>query len=141
MPSIFELFRELLKQHDTALGYLETVLRYLAQVSNVLTEANLQAALQQALPLEIGEQLMPTLAETWHEQGLQKGIVQARQESRLMLIRQAHVKFGAETANALLGLLERINDAEQLAQVGEWILQCPSGEDLLAQVRELVESH
>jgi hypothetical protein len=32
-------------------------------------------------------------------------------------------------------LLDRISDPEQLAEIGEWIIDCESGDALLAQLR------
>jgi len=60
-----------------------------------------------------------------------------------MLVRLSRLRFGARTADALALLLEPINDPESLAQIGEWIIQCASGETFLAQVRErlVVDRH
>ena len=69
LPSILALFRTLLSQRRDGLGYLETVLRYLAQAADKLDEGALQQALNEALPA-IGGTIMPTLAETWIEQGM-----------------------------------------------------------------------
>ena len=84
-----------------ALGYLETVLRYLAQVAGELNESILKAALLEALPSDIGDKLMPTLAETWHEQGLQKGIRQGIEQGiaaeRKMLSRQTCLLLGPDS--------------------------------------------
>ncbi|MBE2295035.1 MAG: hypothetical protein IAF00_08780 [Phycisphaerales bacterium] len=55
-----------------------------------------------------------------------------------MLLRQVQLRFDAETATALASLLERVTDPEQLTQVGEWIILCVTGEDLLDRVRTMV---
>ena len=75
------------------------------------------------------------------EQGLEQGVAQGRiQGERLMLIRQSRLRFGAMTADALAPLLDRVDDPESLAQIGEWIIQCPSGEVFLARVRAMLDA-
>ena len=54
------------------------------------------------------------------------------------LLRQAQLRFGTETATALAPLLERVTDPEQLTQIGEWIILCVTGKDLLDRVRTMV---
>jgi len=39
----------------------------------------------------------------------------------------------------LAPLLEPVNDPEELTQIGEWIILCASGEDLLNRVRARVD--
>ena len=71
------------------------------------------------------------------ERGLERGVTQGRlQGERQMLVRQSRFRFGAPSAEALAPLLDQVEDPEALAQVGAWIIQCASGEDLLRQVRE-----
>ena len=43
--------------------------------------------------------------------------------------------FGAETAEALGRLLEGVDDADRLAEVGEMIVDCGTGSELLDRVR------
>ena len=98
LSSILALFRTLLNQQRDGLGYLETVLRYLAQAADKLDEGALQQALNEALPA-IGGTIMPTLAETWIEQGMQKGMQEGMQEGLqqgelLTLKRQLIKRFG-----------------------------------------------
>ena len=42
--------------------------------------------------------------------------------------------------DALAPLLEPVNDPEELTQIGEWIILCASGEDLLNRVRARVDA-
>ena len=56
---------------------------------------------------------------------------------RATLVRQARRKFGAETADELAGLLERVTDRERTAQVADLIIDCASGRDLLEQADRL----
>ena len=67
--------------------------------------------------------------------------VQWRAEGQTALMRhQAARKFGAETAERLAGRLEEITDPERAVEVGEWLLECDSGEELLARVARLCKS-
>ena len=80
-------------------------------------------------------------------EGLEKGLAEGRTEGRAeglqnersTFLRQAQLRFGAETATTLAPLLERVADPEQLTQIGEWIILCTTGEDLLDRVRTLVD--
>ena len=42
-------------------------------------------------------------------------------------------KFGAGTAERLAGLLARVGDTRRLAEVGDWIIDCATGDDLIAR--------
>ena len=72
------------------------------------------------------------------EQGVTKGLIQGE---RLLLIRQSRLRFDTTTANALAPLLDRVSDPELLAQIGEWMIQAASGEELLARVTGLLDAH
>ena len=64
------------------------------------------------------------------ERGIKQGIEQGRTESRAMLVRLASRRFGAETAEKLAGLV-RAMGAEQLARVGDAVVDCDTGDELL----------
>ena len=72
------------------------------------------------------------------EQGIQQGIEQGVQQERARwlarLRRHAAIKFGAQTAERLAVLLGAAIAAEQMERVGDWIVECDRGEDLLARV-------
>lgn len=132
LPAILSLFTELLTKRDEALSYLETVLRYLAHVSGELDVTTLKAALARALPSEIGETMMPTLAETWHEEGLQQGLQQGSEaHARRMLRTQLTQRFG-ELSDAIE---QRIEQADQ-AQLDQWIEQVVTTPTLAALFTE-----
>ena len=65
------------------------------------------------------------------EQGLERGLERGRAEERALLCRQAGRKFDAETAERLSGLLERLSHPERLAEVGDRIIECRTGAELL----------
>ena len=71
-------------------------------------------------------------AESHRQQGLEQGIERGRAEGRAaMLVRVASRRFGAETAKQLAGLV-RAMGAEQLARVGDAVVDSETGEELLA---------
>ena len=71
------------------------------------------------------------------EQGIQQGVEQERARGLARLRRQAAIKFGAQTAERLAGLLGATIAAEQMERVGDWIMECDSSGDLLARVSAL----
>ena len=87
--------------------------------------------------------------QAWRAEGLAEGRMEGRteglaeglQNERSAFLRQAHLRFGAETATALAPLLERVTNPEQLTQIGEWIILCTTGADLLERTRTLADRH
>ena len=69
------------------------------------------------------------------EEGQARGVERGRADERALLCRQAARRFGAETAQRLSGLLEGLRAAAELAAVGDWIVDCETGADLLARIR------
>jgi len=57
----------------------------------------------------------------------------ARREQRATLVRLAGRKFGSETAEGLASLLERVSDAERVAEIADLIIDCTNGSDFLAR--------
>lgn len=62
-----------------------------------------------------------------------KGLAQAMEHERKLLRGMAARRFGPETAARLAPLLAEVRDNEGLEQVGEWIVDCADGEELIAQ--------
>ena len=60
----------------------------------------------------------------WFEEGREQG-------QRALLRRQAAWKFDAETAERLSELLDGLSNPERLVEVGEWIIECETGAELL----------
>ena len=70
--------------------------------------------------------------ERGRAQGIEQGIEQGQAEGRrALLYRQAARKFDAGTAERLSEVLDGLADAERLAEVGEWIIECGTGGELL----------
>ena len=53
-----------------------------------------------------------------------------------LIHRQARLKFGAGTADELSRLVAGIDDPERIARIGDLIIECQTGEELLARARE-----
>ena len=76
-----------------------------------------------------------------HEKGLKaglaKGVEQVRAEERALLCRLAARKFDAETAERLSELLDALAAADRLAEIGECIIDCNTGADLLQRAERM----
>ena len=67
------------------------------------------------------------------ERGIEQGLERGLAAERDLLCRQAARKFGAGTADRLAGLLAHVGDTGRLAQVGDWIIDCATGAELIAR--------
>ena len=77
------------------------------------------------------------LKERAHRQGLGEGRAEGHRRGRITLVcRLARLKFGAETAERLSRLLEGITDPDRICRIGDRIIECETGAELLAQARE-----
>ena len=77
--------------------------------------------------------------EELKERAHREGLGQGRAEGRALVCRQARRKFGTETAERLARLLEELSDSEpeHIARFGGRIIDCETGEELLARAREV----
>ena len=80
--------------------------------------------------------------EDWNEdrtmlyETVKEWTVQWRAEGQAEVMRrQAARKFGGVTADRLAEELERIHNPERVVEIGEWLIECESGEELLDRVR------
>ena len=73
------------------------------------------------------------LKERAHREGLGLGRAEGR---ATMACRQARLKFGAETAERLSQLMAGIADPERIARIGDRIIECETGAELLARARD-----
>ena len=85
---------------------------------------------------------MPTLLEArakeWEAQWFREGHEQGVAEGRAGLLRGQIVrKFGRPEGERVSALIERIRDPDQLARIGEWLIECESASALLARVERL----
>ena len=90
-----------------------------------------------AQALEGGGAMLAESVKEWTEQWFREGLERGRAEERALLCRLAARKFDAETAERLSGLLDRLTDPERLAEVGDWIIECGTGADLLDRTGRL----
>ena len=68
------------------------------------------------------------------ERGIEQGV---RRGGVRLISRQAGLKFGAGTGERLAGLLQDMTAQEDLDRVGDWILECGNGGELLSRVSSL----
>ena len=99
--------------------------------------------------LEGGGAMLAERVQEWIEQwlregreqglelGLERGLERGRAEERALLCRQASRRFGAETGERLSGLLARLTDPERLAEVGDQVIECGTGAELLDRAGRL----
>ena len=76
------------------------------------------------------------LAETvqeWTAEWVEQGQLQGQ---RKLLCRQAARKFDAVAAARLAAKIEGVEDADRLAQVGDWIIECETADDLFARFED-----
>ena len=105
-----------------------------------------------------GAEAMPTIAEAnwdrWEaglraegkeqgirqgvQQGIRQGVQQGRVEGEARVVKRlAALKFGPGTAERLSSLVDGLKAREALDQVGDWIIECESGDELLSRVSAL----
>ena len=82
-------------------------------------------------PLQMGGAIAGAISA---EQGIEQGIEQGLDRERALLCRMTASRFGAATAERLAELLAPITNAERLADIGDWLVQCDTGADFLARV-------
>jgi len=104
---IFRLLWELANK-ETALEYLETILRYVSAAAESVTQEALMEVLETALSGQEGD-IMPTIAERWIEQGLQKGLqkgfeeglLQGQQALRESILDLLHLRFDVSSSSVV----------------------------------------
>ena len=120
----------LLRRQGLALPPLADYERMLAQEQGAremttLMEARLQEWRDSAIAQGVQQGV-----QQGRQQGMQQGVQQGQKD---LLRRQAERRFDAETARRLSGLLDGA-DADRLIEMGDWIVDCASGDELLDQV-------
>ena len=68
---------------------------------------------------------------------MQQGLEQGRRD---IVVRQARLRFGDAVADRLSPVLERITDPAALAEVGDWVIQCRDGAELVARAQAAANS-
>lgn len=72
-----------------------------------------------------------------HAQGRVEGRTEGVEFERRLLARQASRRFGAGPGERLSALLAGISEPEQLAALGDAIIDCKTGADLLTAARRI----
>ena len=85
---------------------------------------------------EAGELRTPVQdrVRAWQEAEREQGRAEGIEHERALLRRLAERKFGEDTANRVAPLLAGIGEPERLADVGEWIIDCATGDELIARL-------
>ena len=84
--------------------------------------------------LQEGVTMLAERAKEWTEQWFAEGRESGQRDMAVrMAVRMARLKFGERAAERLSPLLERISDPAALAEVGDGVIQCRDGEELLAR--------
>ena len=94
------------------------------------------ADMRLALKLMEEPMSLATRFDEWEAEFLQKGRDEGWAAERSLLQRLAARRFDATTADALFGMLAEVRDAERFAEVGEFIVDCATGPELLDLVRQ-----
>lgn len=120
-------FREWIVGAAEAWGFEESIL---AEINSLKEAGRMYVAIEEM------KKEMHANFERLKEKARRDGFGQGRAEGQATLVcRQARRKFGGATADQLSRLLEDISDPETIARVGDWILDCDDGSELLARVR------
>ena len=77
--------------------------------------------------------------EEWLQEGIERGLEKGRAEERALLCRMTARKFDAETAEALSGLLDGVTAPDRLNEVGDWLIECDTGTDLLERAGDVAK--
>ena len=71
--------------------------------------------------------------DEWIEKGREQGLEQGLEHERTLLCRQAESRFGAGTSEQLSVALGEVKDQDRLADIGDWLVRCDTGEEFLAR--------
>ena len=65
------------------------------------------------------------------ERGMQRGRAEGLERERALLLRLTQRRFGADVSEALSKLLKGVEDPDRLTEVGDWVVDCATGRELL----------
>ena len=69
--------------------------------------------------------------ERGRAEGMAHGRAEGLERERALLLRQAQRRFGADVAVALSKLIKGVEDPNRLTEVGDWVVDCATGRELL----------
>ena len=145
-PALLEALIDLLQKQDDE----DLTAAFTEWVAQVLLPRRFGGSVTGPVPRL--EEVRAMLAETvqewtaeWVEQGRKEGRDEGREEGqkqgreqgqRELLCRQAARKFDAAAASRLAAKLEGVQDSDRLGQVGDWIIECESADELFARFED-----
>ena len=145
-PATPEFFRTAAKLYTSLpgaelRGLRETILQWVLQETNVDLGTNDMDTLDQLQEPEEAETFMQYHARMWRNRYRAEGRAEGREIERAestrrerdLLHSQASRKFDPRTAERLAALLAEA-DASRLAEVGNWLIDSETGEELIARV-------
>jgi len=125
---------------DTARALMEWLTIMLSRSDDDETRAAVAALRDELLNREAGMTRLAERMKEWDAEllrmGTEQGIERGIESQRGMLRRQAERKFGPATAAALGRMIADISNTEELESVGDAIIDCDSGNALIAAVGE-----
>ena len=81
------------------------------------------------------EERFRALHDAYRAEGVEQELERGLERERRLLVRQVERKFGTEVAEPVARLLAGIGDPDRLQDVGEWIVDCDAGNELLARLK------
>ena len=135
LPALLDELIALLREQDDE----ELTNAFAAWARQALVPRRRRAEVPESLPglQEVRTMLAETVQEwaaPWVEKGREEGIEKGRAEERALLCRQAALKFDAAAGRRLAEALAGVRDADRLAEVGGWIIECRTPAELFARL-------
>jgi len=80
--------------------------------------------------------MLDATLERWEKAKIAEGVERGAAQGRVALLgRQAERRFGTGVADQLMALLADVSDLSRLDEAGEWLVECDTGDALLARLR------
>ena len=130
--------RMLLEQlRDEPVGLRKAAFAWIRQVSGLDLGDNDMEALERMQPAQQERHFAGRL-RLWHNrlraEGVAKGLAEGLAHERELLVRQATRKFGAGVAGGLADVLNGVDDTARLAELGDWIIDCKTGDEFAGRI-------
>ena len=129
-PALLGALIDMLRKQDDA----ELTAAFTEWVAQVLLPRRFGGSVTGPLPrLEEVRAMLAETVQEWTAHWVQEGRDQGQRE---LLCRLAAGKFDAAAADRLAAKLDGLEDADRLAQVGDWIIECETADDLFARFED-----
>ena len=70
-------------------------------------------------------------------EGRVEGRAEGRAEARAIVCRMARLKFGAGAGERLEEVVKQIMDPKRISRLGDMVIECETGDELLALTRDI----